>query len=220
MGRGARLRATARAAARAGALNNYDNYDNYEPSPFWLVAVLVVGGSLGGCGASAVEPEGPRSGEVRSAAAPPAHPAEPAEEVEDSPTVESAENDVAPEPVTAPAPPDTTPAEQPRDAGSPVVATEEAPTPPQPPRACAAETWGGYRGTAQCRATSRRRVQGAHRRCTTSADCVHVGDDCNPHSVHRRFASRYQRWSSPCEDPMGGQCIGSGGPVCSAGCCI
>ncbi|MCB9598241.1 MAG: hypothetical protein H6719_36345 [Sandaracinaceae bacterium] len=143
----------------------------------------------------------------------------------EAPEPEAPAEPLVEEPVTEPsveeadAEPDTPsiPAEAPvADAGTPDAGRVARPA----PASCEPETWGGWDGTAQCRASSRRRVAGPHRRCETDAECVFVSEGCHPHAVHRRHAARYRRWSGPCTGPGAGACSGPGDAVCDQGCCV
>ncbi len=145
-------------------------------------------------------------------------PARPAEPRVEEPVTEPTADEAAPDPgADAPSDPPAAPV---TDAGTPDASTPDAGPVARPaPAACSSETWGGWAGTAQCRAASRRRVAGAHRRCETDADCVFVSAGCDPHAVHRRHAARYHRWTGPCTGPGAGACSGPGDAVCDQGCC-
>jgi hypothetical protein len=84
---------------------------------------------------------------------------------------------------------------------------------------CGSERWGGWEGTPACRRAARRSIPAAHRRCASDADCVLLGNSCDPHAVSRAHEARYRRWTGPCVPPGAGNCSGPTRATCAHGCC-
>lgn len=116
----------------------------------------------------------------------------------------------------------------PRDAGDPaptdaaVAAVETADAaaarPRMKPGKCEPERWGGWVGTAECRARANRIVPASHKPCTQDSECVLVGTACLPHAVSKARAAAYDEVYA-CGNPAAGQCAMRHRAVCEAGCC-
>ena len=116
----------------------------------------------------------------------------------------------------------------PHDAGTPaptdaaVAAVETvdaaAARPRMKPGKCEPERWGGWTGTAECRARANRIVPASHKPCTQDSECVLVGTVCVPHAVSKARAAAYDEVYA-CGNPRAGQCAMRHRAVCEAGCC-
>lgn len=141
--------------------------------------------------------------------------AEPPAPVEDA---GAAEVDVTPDDAGAPESSDASVAIAEAGDAAAEAGNAAAARPRMKPGKCEPERWGGWTGTAECRARANRIVPASHKPCTQDSECVLVGTACVPHAVSKARAAAYDEVYA-CGNPRAGQCAMRHRAVCEAGCC-